>query len=63
MQVAGLMTRQDWCLPIIIIKPMNTVKNIHCNVCMTYLLDNLMYCILLLAGVTINDQNQVKLIE
>ena len=37
------MTRQDWCLPIIIIKPMNNViTNIHCNACTTDLLDNLM---------------------
>ena len=35
--------RQDWYLPIILIKSINTViKNIHCTVCRTYLIDNLM---------------------
>ena len=35
--------KQDY-LPIILIQSINTViKNIHCTVCTTYLLDNLMY--------------------
>ena len=30
------MTRQDWCLPIILIQPINTViKDIPCTVCIT----------------------------
>ena len=41
--VVAIMIRQHWCLLIILIKPMDTVtKNIHCTVCMTDLLDNLM---------------------
>ena len=60
-QMAGIMTRQDWCLPIIIIKPMNTViENIHC---MTDLLDNLMILYFIACWSNHNDQHQVKLIE
>ena len=42
---------------------MNTViKSIHCNVCMTDLLDNLMI-LYFICWSNHNDQNQVKLIE